>query len=58
MVKNRVAYCGVYLNAPLRRRDRSSERSIERSNFERLFDRSIERSFEVYLIVAYKDSCA
>ena len=26
-----VAYCGVYLNMPLRHRDRSSERSLERS---------------------------
>ena len=37
-----VLYCGVHLNASLRR-DRSSEHSIERSN-ERSLDRSNERS--------------
>ena len=35
--------CGVYLNAPLRRRDRSSERSIERSN-KRYFEPSLDTS--------------
>ena len=41
-----VAYCGVYLNGPLRHRDRSIERSNKRSN-----ERSQNPSNDVHKIV-------